>query len=53
MKKQVIHLRSRGNIIKTLVFRLESENDALWVALTEYAPRYKRITSVICDKLIY
>lgn len=52
MQKQVIFLYSEGKRIKTLVFRLENENAALWTALNEYAPRYHNITSLRCERLI-
>lgn len=50
--KQVIVMYSKGNRVKTLVFCHASENDALYDALTNYAHKYKNITSVRCTRII-
>lgn len=52
-QKQVIFLySSEGKRIKTLVFRLENENAALWTALTVYAPKYNNVTGLRCERII-
>lgn len=50
--RQIIYLYASGKRIKTLVFRLENENAALWTALTEYASKYNNVTSLRCERLI-
>lgn len=49
--KQIILVRDgKGNTIKTLVYRLSDECEALWAAM-KIAHKYKG-KSVVCSKLI-
>lgn len=47
---QIIHLYKNGKVVKTLVFRLKNETEAIWECLVNWAAHYDA-ESIYCVKL--